>query len=155
MSLHGTGDHDVTHDDDHGAAERLPAVVAREEHAMSLEVLRQLMLAVSQDETSSSESQTAQLEGPAVEHAGSWKQRRDRLLRRLEQAGSGTPLAAHSAWAVVHGIQRARAMADEVTCECFLDSEVGGGEDALMASGRHAVGRGGRDLWHAPVRGSR
>ena len=92
-------------------------------------------LAVSQDETSSSESQTAQLEGPAVEHAGSWKQRRDRLLRRLEQAGSGTPLAAHSAWAVVHGIQRARAMADEVTCECFLDSEVGGGEDALMAAG--------------------
>jgi hypothetical protein len=64
-----------------------------------------------------------------------WAKRRDRLLRRLEQAGSGTPLAAQSAWTVVHGIQRARAMADELMCECFLDSEGGRGEYALMSAG--------------------
>jgi len=65
----------------------------------------------------------------------SWAKRRDRMMRRLEQAESGTPPAAQSARAAVYGIQRARAMADDLTCECFLDSEVGGGEDALMAAG--------------------
>ena len=92
-------------------------------------------LAVSEDDASPTECQPTYVEGPAIEDAGSWGQRFKRLLRRLDQADGGTPLAAQSAWAVVQGLQRARAMADELGNRCSLDSEGGCGADALMAVG--------------------
>ena len=64
-----------------------------------------------------------------------WARRRERLLRRLELSMSGTPVAAQSAWAVVAGMQRARALADEMGHEGAVTAEVGGGEDALMLLG--------------------
>ena len=61
-----------------------------------------------------------------------WARRRERLLRRLELSMSGTPVAAQSAWAVVAGMQRARALADEMGHEGAVTAEAGGGEEALM-----------------------
>ena len=83
-----------------------------------------------QTTTTRTECRESRAEGDA--HGTGWARRRERLLRRLEQAMLGTPLAAQSAWAVVAGMQRARALADEMGREGAVTAEAGGGEDALM-----------------------
>jgi len=92
-------------------------------------------LAVSEDSASPSECQATYVEGPALDVPGSWGRRCERLLRRLEGGMAGSALAAPSAWAVVQGLQRARAMSDEFGNPCTLDCEGGGGEEALIAAG--------------------
>jgi hypothetical protein len=91
-------------------------------------------LAVSVDSATPSECQPSYLEEPTIEDAGCWGQRCNRLRRRLEKGFHASPLAERSAWAVVQGLQRARAMSAEIGNQFSLDYE-GGGEDALMTAG--------------------
>ncbi len=81
----------------------------------------------------SPESQNGQTELPASEQIVSWQRRRDRLLERLNHVLLDGTLAAQSAWAVVQGLQRARALADEGGTPCTIVCQSVGGEELLIA----------------------
>lgn len=80
-----------------------------------------------------SENQNARAERPASEQIVSWQRRRDRLLERLNHVLLDGTLAAQSAWAVVQGLQRARALADESGTPRSIVCQSVGGEELLIA----------------------
>jgi hypothetical protein len=79
------------------------------------------------------ENQNSQAERPASEQIVSWQRRRDRLLERLNHVLLDGTLAAQSAWAVVQGLQRARALADEGGTPRSIVCQSVGGEELLIA----------------------